>query len=282
MAISSDLIEKKKKLEQNLSSKLISQEIGPIHRVYLDLSVLQEIYIGAMLLLARTEKEYMSILSCITVYLSRLDNHICKYFKLDNRTDEDVYRILKDENNASLIFKASPFTNVWYTLQDIFIKIIEKNRVLDSQSNTPLEVCINTFPIQYPTNIQNYISNFLKKLNKSTKVQFIHTPIEQYEHRSSFDLYFLHDITPLVTTDNSIAIDFYSGRYESKLIFARRVISINDTSIDVVKGITDTRNFLNVFTTFSYLDVYIPGIKYNPAVIEEDPMKIGNEHIVPQ
>lgn len=282
MEISNDLIKKKKQLEQKISTKIIEHEIGAIHKIYFELPILQEIFIGTLLLLARSEQEYKSILACISVYLSRLDNNINKYF-LTKHSDEDIYKILNNPENSLLIFKSSPFTNVWYSLQDLFIKIIEKNRVIDSQTNNNLEIYINTYPLKYPPKVCEFLSKFLKKLYPKIILKTLSTPFEKcpYELRTFFDLYFFNDITPLVSTDNELSKEFYNGNYISKLLFSRRVISVNNPSINIIDSLKQSKDFLNIFSTFSYLDICIPGIKYIPPVIDEKITEVGVEHIVP-
>ena len=62
------LIEKKRSMEQDLSEAAILNDIDTIHSIYFDLVLLQDVYIGALLLHSKNEEEYNKILLNLNLF----------------------------------------------------------------------------------------------------------------------------------------------------------------------------------------------------------------------
>ena len=63
--IDNRLLEQKKKMEQSLSLDFMGSDLRPIHNIYFDISILQDIFVGTLLLHTNNEEEYNRILACL-------------------------------------------------------------------------------------------------------------------------------------------------------------------------------------------------------------------------
>lgn len=272
-AINSNLINQKRNLEQQLSSQFLESEIGAIHSIYFDLNILQEIYVGAMLLHAKNEEEYNKYLECLPRYQSRIDNEVCKYFDTDI-TDEQLLEFIRYPNNGEKLFKASPHTSVWFILKDLINLIVEKNKIIDGSSGFHCDFYINMYPAVYPPVVCKYIAAILKQISANITFKTVCLPFVDLPQqiRLTQDMLFLNDVSVLMDTDSPICKEVYEmNAYDSKYIFARRTISNKQIKDEPLNDLfRRSRHFINIFTNFSFIDTIIPGVDYIQQIDDSD------------
>lgn len=272
--IDKKLLSRKKEMEQALSLKMMENEFGTIHNIYFDLSVLQDLNIGTLLLHTTNEREYKKILSCIPVYLSRIEPKICKYFPSTTMTDEDIRQYILNPDNAEMLYKASPHTTIWFMLPYIFKRIYDRNRMADKPDKFRCAMYLNVYGTGYGQLICKIIRNKIAKINNRITLHIINKPIHELSRNTRVipDVYFIEDIGNWISTDTEISKEFYQDLlYEDKHFFSKRMVTSEGITVPVIEAFSKSRDFMRTFTSFDYMDVGIPNVQYIPPVIEEDP-----------
>ena len=265
------LLEKKREMENKLSEDIILSDLRAIHSIYFDLPLLQEIRIGALLLLAKDEEEYNNILSRIPIYLARVDTDICKYFNT-HYTDEEVHAFIKDPKNAEYLYKASPHTNLWFYLPTLFSSLVDNNRLIGKQQQYTVYVNIHT--TGYTPVVCKVMTRYFQRIGTNIAFKTIHKPfyeLSQYT-RLTPELYFMEDMGDIF--DNikhpNTALDVYSqNAYDNKFVFGRKLITTDDVTADLETAFSKSKHFFNIFTNFNYIDIAIPGVEYVTPVVDE-------------
>lgn len=272
--IDNKLLSRKKDMEQALSLKMMEKEFETIHNIYFDLAVLQDLNIGTLLLHTKDEIEYKRILSCIPVYLSRIEPAICKYFPSISLTDEDIKKYILDRNNAEMLYKASPHTDIWFMLPHIFKRIYERNRMVDRPERFRCNMYLNVYGTGYNQEVCKIIRTKISRINNKITLHIINKPIHELSQgtRITPDIYFVEDIGNWISTDSVVSREFYQDLlYEDKQFFSKRMVTATDVTVPVIEAFNKSRDFMRTFTAFEYMDVSIPNVQYVPPVIENDP-----------
>lgn len=272
--IDQKLLSRKKEMEQALSLKMMENEFGTIHNIYFDLSVLQDLNIGTLLLHTKSELEYKKILSCIPVYLSRIEPSICKYFPTTTMTDEEIHQYILNPDNAEMLYKASPHTTIWFMLPYIFKRIYDRNRMVDKPERFKCNMYLNVHGTGYGQSVCKIMRTKISRINDKITLKIINKPIHELSRstRIAPDVYFVEDIGNWISTDTEVSKEFYQDLlYEDKQFFSRRVVTSTGITVPVIEAFSKSRDFMRTFTSFDYMDVGIPNVQYVPPVIEEDP-----------
>ena len=263
------LLEQKKKMEQSLSLDFMGSDLRPIHNIYFDISILQDIFVGTLLLHTNNEEEYNRILACLPVYLSRVEPAICKYFPSTTLTDDYIFDFIKNPANAERLYTASPHTTIWYMLPAIFQKIYENNRKVDKPDKFYCNMYVNLYPTGYGASVCNVMANCIKRINDKITFNTITKPVTQVQQSTRMipDVYFVEDIGKWMGTDSIIYKEFYEDLlYENKQFYSKRVITNTEIALPIDESFIKSRNFIRTFTDFDYLDVSIRGVQYIPPV----------------
>lgn len=264
--IDQKLITRKSASEQELSSKLMESEMGLIHKIYFDLSVLQDFNIGALLLHTSDEHEYNAILSNIPLYLARIEPAVCKYFPT-KLTDDELRSYISNPDNAWKLYRSSPHTTLWHMLPDIFRMVKEKNRMVDG-ADLKCTVYLNIYPTGYNSAICQRMAAMLRNLiHPKLGFSTINKNVTDLQRATRIlpDMYFVENIGEWMC--DSLLPEFYDeGLYNDKFFFTKRMVSNNNVTVPVVEAFEKSRNFANIFTAMEYMDIGIPGIQYIPAV----------------
>lgn len=273
--VNQSLLDRRQQLEQKLSADMMSAELRPIHNIYFDLSVLQDLNIGTLLLHTKTEEEYNNILACIPIYLAKIEPSVCKYFPTTTLTDDYIKKFIKDPKNAEMLYTASPHTTVWYMLPHVFQQVYKKNKIIDN-NQFKCNMILNISISGYTETVCKIIATKMRLINRNITLQTVSKPIHELskQTRVTPDVYFVEDIGQWISTDSIVSKEFYEDLlYENKHFFSRRVITATDVVVPVTEAFMKSREFMRTFTDFNFMDVGIPNIQYVPPVVEEDPSK---------
>ena len=264
------LLKMKKQAEQNLSRSFILDSIGAIHSIYFDLPLLQDVYLGGILLNHKTTKEYYGILQSIPYYLSRIDKAVCRYFPT-SLTDEELFAYISDPANAENLAKVSPHTTLWSVLNGLIGIIINHNRVADEETGFHCDIYINLYPVKYPPIVCKVISSHLKSISSNITLKTVNMPFTELPRsvRMTPDMYFLEDNGVLFSDTSPIKDEVYvENAYDNKYIYSRKVITTHPAA-DIKTAFEKSKYLCNIFTHFDYVDIGIPGVEYLPPVKDE-------------
>ena len=276
------LIEKKRSMEQDLSEAAILNDIDTIHSIYFDLVLLQDVYIGALLLHSKNEEEYNKILLNLPIYQSRIDTDVCKYFPfMENINDEYLFNFIRTTPRQDLLYKSSLHTSLWMFIPKLMEIIINKDRIVNGYDGFHCDFYINLYPTNYTPEICKLMNRHFKKITSGISLKTVNMPfVELPEYvRNLPKMYFIEDIGTLASTNSPIFESFYKNdTFDNKYIFSKKIISNNKLEVPIVESFEKTKYFMNMFTTFDYVDIYFPGIQYIPSYQPEQ----SNDKIVHQ
>lgn len=268
--IDPDLIKKKKRLEKDLSESIILSDVNAIHSIYFDLVLLQDVYIGALLLHARNEEEYNKILSKIPIYQSRIDTDVCKYFPfMEHVNDEYLFNFIRTTHRQDLLYKASPHTSLYVFIPKIIEVLIDRNRIVDGYDGFHCDIYVNLYPTNYTDEICKIMNKQFKKITSGISFKTVNMPFTELpKHvRELPKMYFIEDIGTLAGTNSPIHADFYeNNNFFDKYIFSKKIITSDNTDVPIEDIFKKTKYFINMFTTFDFMDIYFPGVQYIPSV----------------
>lgn len=272
--IDPELIKKKRQLEQDLSISFLKNDIGAIHSIYFDLTLLQDVYLGALYLHTRNEEEYNKVLHTLPYYQSRIDKDVCKYFPFidENITDEFLFNFIRNTDKQEILYRASPHTNLWFYIPKLIEILKDHNKVLDGPDGFYCDLYINLYPTNYTNNICKALNRRFKHIHPKISFKTVNMPFDKLPEniRRLPKMYFLEDISMLFSSDSPISKEVYEyNAYDNKFIFSKRVMTVNPDS-DIITAFKKTKYFANIFTSFDYVDVFFPGIQYIPPVRSDD------------
>lgn len=238
----------------------MEESIKPIKRIYIDLNMIHEINIGALLLHTTTEEEYNLIKAAIPKYSSRIDTHICSHFGDLNITDEDIFNFQQNKDNAERLFKASPTTNLMHQFPIILEDITKHNGITNTVHS--IDIIINTYPIVFPSNICKFMSAMWKKISRSITFNTITKPHWELADSTimSIDRFYVNDIYPWIGYDDRMRDLFCDKKiYDNKEFVTRKVKQDDTDHVDNIAHMFDTTEAMcNLFCNFSYMDIIIP------------------------
>lgn len=130
--------------------KLYSQNVcNQIESVYIDITYLQDIYLGAILEMTQDKEVYSYISSCMEDYNKRFLEGYSKYFPELNLKDEDIIEYVKDKKHSKSLIRFSPPTDMYLALKNIHKDIIIENRYKVSQKEVinKITYVVNVYPL---------------------------------------------------------------------------------------------------------------------------------------
>ena len=137
--------EAKDKLFDDINQLLTKDLFSPIKQIYVEWSYLQDIYLGSLVNLCKSQDDYTYILNQISKYNDRILRGHASYFPKLKYTDSDLETYMNTKDTNLLILGTSPMTNIFQNLKDLIDRILLRNSKLDHKE--PLKLIINTYPL---------------------------------------------------------------------------------------------------------------------------------------
>lgn len=132
---------------------------GQIENIYIDLTYLNDIYLGGILSYTQDKDVYQYILSCMDRYNNRCTDEYIEYFPDLNLNETELNEYIK--NNSKLLIKISPPTIMYK-----FLPNIHNGHLLDNKYKVGLKEPVRkiTYVINtYPLVLDEEDMKFLKK-----------------------------------------------------------------------------------------------------------------------
>ena len=249
----------KEKLFQ-ISDELSKEDFPIIKTIYIDLNMIQEINIGTLLLHVENEDEYNLVLSKIPNYINRIDDKICHHFGKLTINEDDIFKFQQNKSNAINLYKVSPHTSLYFSLPIIINDIKEMNKIGGHIGG--IELCINTYPIEFPEYILDIINISLNKLlNSKVKLKIITKHFYELSDTalSMFDMFYVNDIGQWFSNERLCKLLCEKKMFETKKFFSRKVMSIiHDEPVDIESMFIRSDGVCNLFCEFEYINISIP------------------------
>jgi hypothetical protein len=230
----------------------------PISSVYLDLEMISDLRLGALISTFTVPKQMEYLYSRMPEYNARYDLKTAKYFPVLGKTDEELDDIIR--NQPDKVARLAPWTVVLQKFAASLSVLEMNNRNINP--DLPLSVTVNCQEIEYPKDLQEVFIQQLKGGLQNLEVTFTHH--KRYEESPAyylgFDLFFLYDYAAYLR-DERLAESFTSRyTYMDKIMYVLPLVD-EETKLDkseYMKALRSTKNHLDLFTDFYYMTGGIP------------------------
>ena len=146
------------KAEMDEFSKLYNYYTSrPKRAIYIDLPMLQDIYLGAILLMTQnSETAFAHIVEQMSKYSYRPFQEYARFFPELKLTDEEIISFIQDEKNTEKLLLFSPPTSMWEDIFNLHHLCIKENKavegIFDQIPYDEMRYVINTYPL--PINLE--------------------------------------------------------------------------------------------------------------------------------
>lgn len=150
----------------------------PKRAIYIDLPMLQDIYLGAILLMTQdSDTAFAHIVEQMSNYSYRPTQEYAKYFPELHLTDEEIFSFIKDEKNVQKLLMFSPPTSMWEDLFNLHHLCIKENKavegIFDQIDSDQMRYVINTYPLSLSTGMAKLLKSKLQiGLRETSKIIF--------------------------------------------------------------------------------------------------------------
>lgn len=233
---------------QGLYNEFFNSTLKPITKVYLDLELVQDFKLGALLSTVQVQEEIEYIQYCIPKYNARLTNSCASFFPVLKHTDLELSRRMKQPELIELITTTAPFNLGWDAVLAILHEIEQHNAIMNAAST--ISLVINVYDVVYPQPLKELLTDALKQEVPTVRVIF--TEEERYlaPQYEQYNVLFLYDlpefVRPETTTSNAL---FNKCLFRDNHILASMRMSPNlEIPVDKLKlGFEATQRWLDLF-----------------------------------
>ena len=233
-----------------------------VSKIYVDMEILQDFKLGALLQTVTVPEEVEYIQACIPEYNKKFDLETASHFPVLKHTDEELLKIMEQHPVKTVML--SPWTKI-FTNFHVVLKYLYLSTTTRDEKPTPLSIIINSADVVYPLPL---FDKFVKQVEISypgATVKLSHDT--RYEMSQdfylSFDMFFLYDHEKFFGS-NFINSMMNSPNYTTRTIYTTPYIN-KEMGLDpseYLKGLTSTGATLNLFFDFYYMP---PGINWEPT-----------------
>lgn len=243
-----------------IQDKVFSMEHAPVLNIYADMELLQDLKFGALLTMLSTEDEAKYLYTKLSVYNTRIDNELCKYFPALGIKEEQITERLADTAFAPIICKIAPFTEAYDIFTTFLGTALKHNQVLGD--TRPVTLTINISDIVYPKRLLSAMSNNLQTMFPGIAVNFTTdkrygVDIAEFLHNDTF---FLFDVPTLLADSSATSVAFVqNGAFFGKKVFS---VPYLDTTLH-----TEEKDYTNILVSTEYgLNIYCDFKYISPAI----------------
>lgn len=237
----------------SLSKSYFSDIKEKVSAIYIDMEILQDFRLGALLQTATVAEEIEYIQSCIPEYNHKLNLETASYFPVLKKTDEELDKIIKENPLKTAI--VSPWTKIYNNLI-VVLRSLYMNTKSKDVTPSPLLVVINTASMLYPIQLFDKLAKQIKSVYPDAVVKA--SSYERYEAEPELylntDMFFLYDHEKFFNS-GFIPTMLNEPKYRSRIIYTTPYVNKNvglDPS-EYLKGLTSTGATLNLFFDFYYM-----------------------------
>lgn len=249
---------------QELSNDFFRSEFPIVRNAVIDINCLQDIRLGTLLSLIKTEAEYKYLVSKIPMYNDTYSDRLSEIFSVLDISEETLDNQLYDKHNHRRISIMAPNTNLYNGLTDLIATIDNINK----RGAIPINSW-NLYMCCGPLEVKEVVKKPLETLVKSTGTSAILHFMNGYPHEldvdtlNHIDYFLLNDIISFVSMDNlSGDLLFNKHKFYKATILGTEQLDPS-IELDGTESLQDvfvrTANFLSLFCDkFSFVKKTIP------------------------
>ena len=231
----------------------------PVQRIYVDMELLQDFRLGALLGTCDVLPEIDYIQSCVPEYNRRFDMETAKYFPVLKKTDEWLDETMKKMPQTMTVL--SPWTSIYNNFM-IVLKCLYMKSKSQNLAVTPLTVVVNCSDIQYPMNAFEPFAQIVDTAYPGVTMKLANylryeAGVEFYK---SFNMLFLYDHEKFFQAKDLADTLMNDETFKTRTIYTRPYINPKmglDPS-EYAKALTSTATTLNLFFDFFYMPCTVP------------------------
>mgnify|MGYP000614394962 CR=1 FL=1 len=160
--------------------------LSPITKIYIDVEYIQDLLVGALLLLwkqTKSESDYTYFIQQLPSYNNRLTFDTMHYFpKWKNRiaTNESLDAFIRNEKNIRQLLLNAPYTDVACYLKDHHKLYKEQNNRLGEKHPKPITYNVNVYPLPINEDVIQFFQYRMKALieDNSIIINVLSKPIQ--------------------------------------------------------------------------------------------------------
>ena len=245
-----------------LSKSYFTDISDTISTIYVDMEILQDLRIGALLQTVTVPEEIEYIQEQIPEYNRRLDLETAKHFPVLKKTDEELDQIIKDNPLKTAI--VSPWTKIYNNFMIVLGSLYMKTKSRDTKP-APLLVVINTEAAPYPIQLFDKLAKMIQLTYPGAVVKS--SAYKRYEADADLylgtDMYFLYDHEKFFNS-KFISSIMQKPSSKTKVIYTTPYVNpkVGLDPSEYAKGLASTGATLNLFFDFFYMPA---GIEWQPT-----------------
>lgn len=187
--------------------------LSPVKKVYIEVLYIQDLLIGALLLLwkqTKSELDYTYFIKQLPSYNNRLTFDTMHYFpEWKNRiaTNESLDAFIKDTKNTRQLLLNAPYTDVACYLKDHHNLYKEQNNRLDKKREQCITYNVNVYPLALTEDVVQFFEYRMKMLvdDPSIVVNVLSKPIQLLDTAFFKDTHtaYMYHFTDMTTQEYS-------------------------------------------------------------------------------
>lgn len=250
-----------------LSEEYFRNITDPINKIYVDMELLQDFKLGALLSTVTVKEEIEYINEQIPYYNSRFDFSTAKYFPVLNKTDEELNEIIK--KNPVKVILLSPWTIVYDNLNKMLSLLYTNDKNVYGKIS-PITLVVNCHDARYPIKLFDIWAQQMKAVHPFVDIKFVAYPRygADLDFYSDFDMYFIYDHPTFFNTDKLAEVLTRSQKTSFKKVYSPPFIEsrLELDKSEYQKALVSTQTFLNLIVDFYYMP---NGIKLPKSIVEK-------------
>ena len=231
------------------------------NKIYIDMRLLKDYFLSAILSKVTNAKEYQYIISRIPQYNKRLIDDVEMIFPILNVKQGEIDDILSDTNKNVAIYERAPSTTYSIAFNHYLLSI--NNRCAVNNKDIIPELIINTYPIQLPKDVSDSIGQwFVNTYGYKVLIICKHMNDIDVELIKSTDDIFLYDLHSFVEHPvfSELLSDEKQETFRDTNVMSARLLKDrhayefhNHNEEAIVKDFIVSESYLNFMCNFRFL-----------------------------
>lgn len=178
--------ESKEFIFDDINKTLTDDLFSPIKQIYIDWTYIQDIYLGALVSLCKSQEEYTYLLEQLPNYNDRIIRGHASYFSKLGYTDTDLENYINHNKDIGLLLLGtSPMTNIFTNLQQLIKDIHLRNSKLEYRKS--LHLIVNLYPIRLEEEYITLLTYMINQAYPGVSLEIISQPINTLDIQMLLD-----------------------------------------------------------------------------------------------
>ena len=244
----------------NMAQQHFDELFKPVSNVYLDLDMLWDHRIGALVSMVKTSAEYEYILHKLDAYNDNWDKRISTNFPILDISDEMVDNFIQDPDNSKLISFTSPIKTCYANLPLWLDSIFSHNRKQGKVNDVTLYINSQTFcpHKEFQESVVKALQNMFPNLN----VGFIATSLDKFHQKiplTNIQFFIISDFQRFMMPDT-----VFPNLLMNDMVFSDTYLKVAKTvDLDILQQedrpeidelFNRTKLTMDLFCKFEYID----------------------------